>query len=187
MSDETENTPAKAADETETATENTVEKTTENATENEGVQIAILGQYIKDLSFENPTPAQTLQKLSKEKPSMDINVNLNARAVGEDVYEVDLKITTTAKAGEDVAFVAELVYSGLFAAKNLPENTLQPFLMIEAPRQLFPFARRILADVTRDGGFPPLMLEPIDFAALYQQQMQAAQAQATPTDDVVVN
>ncbi len=118
---------------------------------------------------------------------MDINVNLNAKAVGEDVYEVDLKITTTAKTGDDIAFVAELVYSGLFAAKNLPENTLQPFLMIEAPRQLFPFARRIVADVTRDGGFPPLMLEPIDFAALYQQQMQNIQDQAEPKDDVVVN
>ncbi|NOZ65837.1 MAG: protein-export chaperone SecB [Alphaproteobacteria bacterium] len=180
MSDETENKPAENAD-------NAVENTGENATENEGVQIGILGQYIKDLSFENPTPAQTLQKMSTEKPSMDINVNLNARAVGEDIYEVDLKITTTAKAGDDIAFVAELVYSGLFGAKNLPENTLQPFLMIEAPRQIFPFARRILADVTRDGGFPPLMLEPIDFAALYQQQMQAAQEQATASDDVVVN
>jgi len=180
MSDETENKPAENAD-------NAVENTGENAAENEGVQIGILGQYIKDLSFENPTPAQTLQKMSTEKPSMDINVNLNARAVGEDIYEVDLKITTTAKAGDDIAFVAELVYSGLFGAKNLPENTLQPFLMIEAPRQIFPFARRILADVTRDGGFPPLMLEPIDFAALYQQQMQAAQEQAPASDDVVVN
>lgn len=171
MSDETENTPA---------------ETTEAAAA-EGPQIGILGQYIKDLSFENPTPAQTLQKLAKEQPAIDINVNLNARAVGEDVYEVDLKITTTAKTGEDTAFVTELVYSGLFAAKNLPENALQPFLMIEAPRMLFPFARRIIADVTRDGGFPPLMLEPIDFSALYQQQMQAAQEQAAATDDVVVN
>ncbi len=177
MSDETENSEEK----------NTAKDNTEVAGENTGPQISILGQYIKDLSFENPTPAQTLQKLSKEKPSMDINVNLNAKAVGEDIYEVDLKITTTAKAGDDIAFVAELVYSGLFAAKNLPENTLQPFLMIEAPRQLFPFARRIVADVTRDGGFPPLMLEPIDFAALYQQQMQNIQDQTEPKDDVVVN
>ncbi|MCK5425351.1 MAG: protein-export chaperone SecB [Emcibacter sp.] len=176
MSDETENKPAEAVD-----------ATTETAVENEGPQIGILGQYIKDLSFENPTPAQTLQKLAKEQPAMNINVNLNARAVGEDVYEVDLKITTTAKSGEETAFVAELVYSGLFAAKNLPENSLQPFLMIEAPRILFPFARRIIADVTRDGGFPPLMLEPIDFATLYQQQMQAAQEQAAASDDVVVN
>ncbi len=168
-------------------TENTAVETSENTDEDTSVQISILGQYIKDLSFENPTPAQTLQKLSEEQPSIDINVNLNASTVGEDVYEVDLKITTTAKAGKETAFVAELVYSGLFAAKNLPENTLQPFLMIEAPRQLFPFARRIIADVSRDGGFPPLMLEPIDFAALYQQQIQAAQDQVTASDEVVVN
>ena len=116
------------------------------------IQITILGQYIKDLSFENPTPAQTIQKLSTEQPSMNINVNLNAQQVGEDIYEVDLKVTATAQSNEETAFVAELLYSGLFGIKNLPENQLQPFLMVEAPRQIFPFARRILSDVTRDGG-----------------------------------
>lgn len=155
------------------------------------IQITILGQYIKDLSFENPTPAQTIQKLSTEQPSMNINVNLNAQQVGEDIYEVDLKVTATAQSNEETAFVAELLYSGLFGIKNLPENQLQPFLMVEAPRQIFPFARRILSDVTRDGGFPPLMLEPIDFAGLYQQQLAQANAQneATPDsdDDIVVN
>lgn len=155
------------------------------------IQITILGQYIKDLSFENPTPAQTIQKLSTEQPSMNINVNLNAQQVGEDIYEVDLKVTATAKSNEDTAFVAELLYSGLFGIKNLPDNQLQPFLMVEAPRQIFPFARRILSDVTRDGGFPPLMLEPIDFASLYQQQLAQANAQneaaASGEDDIVVN
>ncbi|MBT6035542.1 MAG: protein-export chaperone SecB [Kordiimonadaceae bacterium] len=155
--------------------------------ENE-IQITILGQYIKDLSFENPTPAQTIQKLATEKPTMSINVNLNAQQVGEDIYEVDLKITATAKSNEDTAFVAELLYSGLFGIKNLPEDQLQPFLMVEAPRQTFPFARRILSDVTRDGGFPPLMLEPIDFASLYHSQLQqSAQEGAASEDDVVVN
>ena len=153
------------------------------------IQISILGQYIKDLSFENPTPAQTIQKLATEKPTMNINVNLNAQQVGEDIYEVDLKITATAQTGEETAFVAELLYSGLFGIKNLPEDQLQPFLMVEAPRQTFPFARRILSDVTRDGGFPPLMLEPIDFAGLYQQQLAAAanQPAADGDDDIVVN
>ena len=155
------------------------------------IQITILGQYIKDLSFENPTPAQTIQKLSTEQPAMNINVNLNAQQVGEDIYEVDLKVTATAKSNEETAFVAELLYSGLFGIKNLPENQLQPFLMVEAPRQIFPFARRILSDVTRDGGFPPLMLEPIDFAGLYQQQLAQANAQneaaADSDDDIVVN
>ncbi len=152
------------------------------------IQISVLGQYIKDLSFENPTPAQTIQKLANEKPSMNINVNLNAQQLGDDVYEVDLKITATAVSGEETAFVAELLYSGLFGIKNLPEEQLQPFLMIEAPRQTFPFARRILSDVTRDGGFPPLMLEPIDFASLYQQQLMAAQENAAKQeDDITVN
>lgn len=155
------------------------------------IQITILGQYIKDLSFENPTPAQTIQKLSTEQPSMNINVNLNAQQVGEDIYEVDLKVTATAQSNEETAFVAELLYSGLFGIKNLPENQLQPFLMVEAPRQIFPFARRILSDVTRDGGFPPLMLEPIDFAGLYKQQLAQANAQneaaADSDDDIVVN
>ena len=156
----------------------------------EEIQISILGQYIKDLSFENPTPAQTIQKLATEKPSMNINVNLNAQQVAEEIYEVDLKITATAKSGEETAFVAELLYSGLFGIKNLPEEQLQVFLMVEAPRQTFPFARRILSDVTRDGGFPPLMLEPIDFAGLYQQQLQQAAAKKDnggKDDDVVVN
>lgn len=151
------------------------------------VQISILGQYIKDLSFENPTPAQTIQKLATEKPSMNINVNLNAQQVAEDIYEVDLKITATAKSGEETAFVAELLYSGLFGIKNLPEEQLQPFLMVEAPRQTFPFARRILSDVTRDGGFPPLMLEPIDFAGLYHQQLASAAEGGNAEDDITVN
>ena len=160
-----------------------------NEEDNGEVQISILGQYIKDLSFENPTPAQTIQKLSTEQPSMNINVNLNAQQMGDDVYEVDLKITATALSGEDTAFVAELLYSGLFGIKNLPEDQLQPFLMVEAPRQIFPFARRILSDITRDGGFPPLMLEPIDFAKLYHQQIQAAAEQQAGKSDaeIVVN
>ena len=162
---------------------------TSNEEKTDEVQISILGQYIKDLSFENPTPAQTIQKLATDKPSMNINVGLNAQQVGEDLYEVNLKITATALSGEETAFVAELLYSGLFGIKNLPEGQLQPFLMVEAPRQIFPFARRILSDVTRDGGFPPLMLEPIDFGSLYQQQLAAASEQQgnDKEEDIVVN
>lgn len=156
---------------------------------NDEIQISIMGQYIKDLSFENPTPAQTLQKLATEQPSMNINVNLNAQKIADDIYEVDLKITATAKSGDDTAFVAELLYSGLFGIRNLPQEQLQPFLMVEAPRQIFPFARRILSDVTRDGGFPPLMLEPIDFAGLYHQQIAALKEKeaSKKSDDIVVN
>lgn len=166
--------------------ENTDNKEAAGAADNE-VQISILGQYIKDLSFENPTPAQTIQKLSQEQPSMKINVNLNAQQINEEIFEVDLKITATAETNDEAAFVAELVYSGLFGIKNLPPEQLQPFLMVEAPRQIFPFARRIIADVTRDGGFPPLMLEPIDFASLYHQQLQASREATSEEDDVTVN
>ena len=159
-----------------------------NEQDSNEVQISILGQYIKDLSFENPTPAKTIQKLSTENPSMNINVGLNAQQIADEIFEVDLKITATALSGEETAFVAELLYSGLFGVKNLPEEQLQPFLMIEAPRLIFPYARRVLSDVTRDGGFPPLMLEPIDFASLYHQQLaQQAQENGGAKDDVVVN
>lgn len=169
--------------------DNTDQNDTANAENNDEVQISIMGQYIKDLSFENPTAAQTLQKLATEQPSMNINVNLNAQKIADDIYEVDLKITATAKSGDDTAFVIELLYTGLFGIRNLPQDQLQPFLMVEAPRQIFPFARRILSDVTRDGGFPPLMLEPIDFAGLYHQQIAAAREKeaSKKSDDVVVN
>ena len=167
--------------------ENTDQNESAEAENSNEIQISILGQYIKDLSFENPTPAQTIQKLATEKPSMNINVNLNAQQVADDIYEVDLKITATAKSNDETAFVAELLYSGLFGIKNLPPEQLQPFLMVEAPRQTFPFARRILSDVTRDGGFPPLMLEPIDFASLYNQQLASGQDPTEGEDDIVVN
>ena len=150
----------------------------EAAAEDGEVQVGILGQYIKDLSFENPNPSKNLQSMSEKKPNMEMNVGLNAQQIGEEAFEVDLKITATAKIEDEVVFVAELVYTGLFGLKNVPAEHMQPFLMVEAPNLLFPFARRIIADVTRDGGFPPLMLEPMNFAALYQQQMEQQAAEA---------
>jgi preprotein translocase subunit SecB len=101
-----------------------------------------------------------------------------ARRSGEQNFEVDLHIAIEAKQGDNAVFVTELVYAALFALENIPAENLQPVLLIECPRLIFPFARRIIADATRDGGFPPLMLDPIDFAQLYQQQIAAAQAQA---------
>src|SRR5690606_16479121 len=101
-------------------------------------------------------------------------------------YEVDLKITAKATQGDTVAFMVELLYSGIFGARNLPKEALQPFLLIECPRMIFPFARRIIADVTRDGGFPPLLLEPIDFAALYRSKLQESQ-QGAPAQPQTVN
>lgn len=138
-------------------------------------QVSILTQYVKDLSFENPNAPSSLQ--STEQPRIDVNVSVNAKRGGDNVYEVELKINAKAMAGENVAFVVDLLYAGLFGLANVPEDALEPFLIIEAPRIIFPFARRIIADSVRDGGFPPLMLDPIDFASLYMAQQQGAGVQ----------
>ncbi|QMW24401.1 protein-export chaperone SecB [Sandaracinobacteroides saxicola] len=135
-------------------------------------QVAILAQYVKDLSFENPNAPGSLQM--QGQPRIDINVNVNARSGGDDMFEVELKIDATAKMPDDkTAFAVELLYAGLFRLKDIPQEALEPFLIVEAPRVLFPFARRVISDCTRDGGFPPLMLEPIDFGSLYLNQLEA--------------
>ncbi|MFA7441072.1 MAG: protein-export chaperone SecB [Sphingomonadaceae bacterium] len=137
-------------------------------------QAGILSQYVKDLSFENPNAPASLQM--QGQPKIEINVNVNARSGGQDMYEVELKIDATARSQEDkVAFQVELLYAGLFRLTGAPQEAIEPFLVVEAPRILFPFARRVIADVTRDGGFPPLMLEPIDFGGLYMNQLEARQ------------
>ena len=134
-------------------------------------QVSILTQYVKDLSFENPNAPGSLQ--STEQPRIEINVAVNAKRGGDNVYEVELKINARAMAGDSLAFSIDLLYAGLFGLANVPEEALEPFLIIEAPRIIFPFARRIIADSVRDGGFPPLMLDPIDFASLYMAQQQS--------------
>lgn len=131
----------------------------------------VLSQYVKDLSFENPNAPAIYQ--SQAQAQIDVQFNIGATQVGEDVHEVVLKIEVRSEADTTVAFVVELSYAGLFGLRNVAAEHLQPFLLGEAPRILFPFARRVLADAVRDGGFPPLMLEPIDFGALYLSQMQA--------------
>ena len=113
-----------------------------------------------------------------------MDANVNARKLAENDYEVGLKFTIQAKFGDQVAFIAELMYCGVFRLINIPENDIKPVLLIEAPRQLFPFARRILADVTRDGGYPPIMLDPIDFLDLYRrgEHTQAEESVASQDD-----
>jgi preprotein translocase subunit SecB len=113
------------------------------------------------------------------QPQMDVQVNIGAQAVGNDVHEVQLKIDVTANTEQGTAFRAELLYAGLFALRNVPAEQIQPFLLAEGPRLLFPFARQIIADVVTNGGFPPLLLDPIDFGALYMQRAAQAQAEAT--------
>ncbi|MGF1607565.1 MAG: protein-export chaperone SecB [Rhodothalassiaceae bacterium] len=138
----------------------------------------LIAQYVKDLSFENPGAPDVLEKVgSGERPEMKVDLGLNASKHGEARYEVDLKIqVTSVRAGETI-FVIELDYAGLFEVRNVPEAQLQLFLLVQAPNLLFPFVRRIVADLTQDGGFRPLLLDPIDFAALYQQRAQQMQQQ----------
>ena len=134
-----------------------------------GLQIMV--QYVRDLSFENPGAPNFA---AGQNPEIGVNANVGARKLSDTDYEVGLKFRIEAKAateGEDeaVQFIAELEYCGVFRLLNVAEADVKPVLLIEAPRQLFPFARRVLADATRDGGYPPIMLDPIDFMALYQQ------------------
>jgi preprotein translocase subunit SecB len=131
-------------------------------------QVGIVAQYVKDLSFENPNAPAVYQWQSQ--PQMDIQFNIGSQMVGDDLHEVVLKIEIKATATEGTAFQIELLYAGLFALKNVPADQLQPFLLAEAPRLIFPFARRVITDTSVDAGFPPLMLDPIDFAGLYMQQ-----------------
>ncbi len=138
-------------------------------------QMGIMGQYLKDLSFENPN-APTSLAMQDTQPQINIAVNVNANQLGEQDYEVSLEIEAKAEHDKKVVFNVEMTYCGIFHLENIPEEAMGPVILVECPRMLFPFARRILADATRDGGFPPLMLDPIDFGAMYAQRM-AAQAE----------
>jgi preprotein translocase subunit SecB len=145
--------------------------------DNSAPAVGVIAQYIKDFSFENPNAPRTLQAAQQNAPKIEVNVGVNARKLSEDVYEVELKIDITARIEEDVAYVVDLLYSGLFGARNLPNDVLEQFLIITAPGLLFPFARRILSDAIRDGGFPELNLQPIDFGQLYLQRQAQLAAQ----------
>ena len=134
--------------------------------ENAPVGMFINAQYLKDLSFENPNPLESF-KQSQEKPNIQVNVNTLVKKLPENAYEVTLDIKTEGKIKDKVAFIAEISYAGIFSLNKIPPEHEKPILLIEAPRMLFPFARNILAETTRDGGYPPLMLNPIDFNALY--------------------
>lgn len=134
-------------------------------------QAGMISQYVKDLSFENPNAPAIYQ--SQTAPQIDVQFNIAANQVADDVHESVLKIEVRAEAEGTVAFIVDLSYAGLFGFRNIPADQIQPFMLAEAPRLLFPFARRVLADCVRDGGFPPLLLEPIDFGQLYMQQAQA--------------
>lgn len=133
-------------------------------------QVRIAAQYVKDLSFENPNAPQVLRP-HEERPEIEVGIDVQATSLDTSNFEVTLRTTAEAKYGDTTAFLVELLYGGVFTLANIPDDSLQPVLLIECPRLLFPFARRIIADATRDGGFPPLLLDPIDFVGLYRQNM----------------
>ena len=145
---------------------------------NPAPQLMVLGQYVKDLSFENPNAPASLSQASQ--PQINISVNVTAKPLSATDAEVELRLEGKAEAAGTVMFNIELVFAGVFRIQNVPQDQLQPIMLIECPRLLFPFAREIVATAVRNGGFPPLMLDPIDFVALYQQRMaEVAAPQAT--------
>ena len=143
---------------------------------NQGAQLRVLTQYVKDLSFENPNAPQSLGPVD-EQPAINLRVDVGVKRVADSDYEVALKIGAEAVVKDKPMFIAEVEYAGLFRLVNIPEADLEAVLVVECPRQIFPFARRILSDITRDGGFPPLMIDPIDFISLYQQRREQMAAQ----------
>ena len=149
--------------------------------ENQGAlpQAATIAQYIKDFSAESPSAPQVFQW--QGQPTLDVQFGINGTKVGDDVQEVVLKIDVTAKSDNGTHFIIDLSYGGLFAFRNFPDDALAPFLLVEAPRLLFPFARQIIAETVQNLGFPPVLLDPIDFAAAYMAQVDAQQsAQGQP-------
>ena len=146
--------------------------------------LRVLAQYVKDLSFENPT-ASTSARGGESAPAIEMGIDVNARPLGGEgeSYEVDLRIGAKATRGDDVMFITELVYSGVFQFVNVAKEDIEPLLLIECPRLLFPFSRRMLAEVTREGGYPPLLVDPIDFAQLYRAQLRERQARADAGGD----
>ncbi|GAA4658872.1 protein-export chaperone SecB [Bartonella pachyuromydis] len=135
---------------------------------------AVLTQYLKDFSFENPSAPRSLRPREKS-PQIDININVNANPIGDDNYDVVLSLSVKASDDAETLFHVELIYGGVFHIKNIPQEHVMPLVFIECPRLLFPFARQIISNATQNGGFPPLWIDPIDFAALFQKRLAEEQ------------
>jgi len=136
----------------------------------------VLGQYIKDFSFENPNAPRSLAP-SENQPAINIAINVGVQQLGQSEFEVSLKLEGKAENSGTVLFAFDLTFAGMFRLQNVPQEHLQPLLLIECPRLLFPFAREVIATAVRNGGFAPLLLDPVDFVALYQQRLAQAGAQ----------
>jgi preprotein translocase subunit SecB len=156
----------------------------ETPTQPKPPQMRVLGQFIRDMSFENIMAQKGTR--SDVQPDVQVQVNLDAKKRGvENQYETSIKLNVTSKAkeGEETLFVLEIDYVGIFHLENVPEDQLHPFLLIECPRMIFPFLRRVVSDITRDGGFPPLNLENIDFLNLYRNEIARRQQGEQPKMD----
>ncbi len=142
-----------------------------------GPMLQVLAQYTKDQSFENPNAPDSL-RADQSQPAINISIEIARQMMTDDAVEVSLILKADARREDQVAFIAELEYSGLFAFQNVNADEIQPLIMIECPRLLFPFARQIMADMTQSGGFPPIMLEPPDFAGMFREEMMRRAADA---------
>jgi len=143
-------------------------------------QLNVLAQYVKDLSFENPNAPGSLQQQS-QAPKINIQINVNAKPLAQNDFEVELKIEGRAETPGLFLFSFDLLYAGVFRIVNVPQENIHAIIMIECPRLLFPFAREIVGNSVRNGGFPPLMIDPVDFVSLYRQKLSEQQPQAVPT------
>lgn len=151
----------------------------------EGAQapaFGIVGQYVRDLSFENPNAPASLMP-GQANPGSNVNINVQVKKQADDVYAVEIGLNVKTERDGKVLYAVELVYGGLFRARNIPENQIGALLMVEAPRLIFPFARQVLASTIQAGGFPPLLLEPVDFLALYRRNLAAATEKAKQQQD----
>ena len=144
----------------------------------EAPQLNVVAQYIKDLSFENPNAPQSLQ--IQQQPQIGIQINVDAKPLSDTDIEVSLKLEGRAEIGEQLLFGFELDFAGVFRIQGVPQESIQAVVLIECPRLLFPFAREIVASTVRNGGFPPLLLDPVDFVALYRQRMEQVQPSDAP-------
>ena len=142
-------------------------------------QLNVLAQYVKDLSFENPNAPRSLQQ-QQQPPAINIQINVNAKPLADSDYEVELKIEGRAETPGLFLFSFDLLYAGVFRIVNVPQENIHAIIMIECPRLLFPFARELIATAVRNGGFPPLMIDPVDFVSLYRQKMESQQPAAPP-------
>jgi len=142
-------------------------------------QLNVLAQYVKDLSFENPNAPRSLTQ-QQGAPKINIQINVNAKPLADNDFEVELKIEGRAEGPSQFMFSFDLLYAGVFKIQNVPQENIHAIIMIECPRLLFPFARAIIADAVRNGGFPPLMIDPVDFVSLYRQRMSEVQPPAAP-------